>query len=876
MCGKVNPPDLDVCQYCGARLKPVLPPSSDDSEPIHPGEAPTPKNTAELERALPSWLRSLRGGKDSIEADSGNAAPSGENLSIETPAPPASESTGELPDWLAGLDKPSTENEEVPDWLAGLRPEKTGESATNQESEVESTPELGNSDWMSRLDAGSQAATSAAPAEEKASFEEPASPLSDDQTPDWLKSFQSTESKSPEPPAPPSGGEKIPDWFSGLPGISAENGPESSPPISGMEEPASAGNLPEWLNQIPEKTAEPESTPPATAAGEPASREKLPDWLNQLQEKNAEAGLTPSISTGGETPSMDNLPDWLNQLQGKTADSEFASTADQNESVPNWLSGVEPEAGAPIPASAGNVPDWLSNLESKPVSESETSANAPGSEPPSGATPPGDTPSWLTQLQADIHAAEEVEKHKDDYEVVSEPASQMKGNEPLPEWLSGIERTAPPTSGPPALIIDKGNPPDVTGESAFSMEAPDWLSKLKPEQGAEKSAPSEGDQPPAADIEAAALPSWVQAMRPVESVVDEAKANTYSEEQVTEQSGPLAGLIGVLPSGPGLGALRKPPAYSVKLQISDTQQRYISNLESLVASETQNRTVKASRLTSNRLWRWLITVLLVLAVGFPFVIPQIRLTPPPTLLSSDKGATSALIEAIPTNAPVLIAFEYDPALSGELEAVAAPFVDQLQAKGARLAMVSTSPTGTALAERFLKNALLVNSHQYKSGEQYANLGYLAGGPTGISLFASAPSVAMPFTANGGPVWLQGVTQLSDFAAVIILTDNADTGRNWIEQSGRYLGKTPMIMVISAQAEPMVRPYFDSGQLKGLVSGIVDAKTYEQSYNRPGLADHYWDSYSIGTLAAELIIAIGAIWSAFSAWRARRSGSREEV
>ena len=53
MCGKVNPPDLDVCQYCGARLKPVVPPSSDDAQPIHPGEAPTPKNTAELERALP-------------------------------------------------------------------------------------------------------------------------------------------------------------------------------------------------------------------------------------------------------------------------------------------------------------------------------------------------------------------------------------------------------------------------------------------------------------------------------------------------------------------------------------------------------------------------------------------------------------------------------------------------------------------------------------------------------------------------------------------------------------------------------------------------------------------------------------------------------
>jgi hypothetical protein len=338
-------------------------------------------------------------------------------------------------------------------------------------------------------------------------------------------------------------------------------------------------------------------------------------------------------------------------------------------------------------------------------------------------------------------------------------------------------------------------------------------------------------------------------------------------------------LIGVLPTGPGLGSFRKPPAYSVKLQISDTQQRYISNFESLVASETKTRLVKSTRLVSNRLWRWAIALLLILAVAFPFLSTQTRLTPPTTLNTSDKYATSNLIDALPANAPVLMAFDYEPSLSGELEAVAAPLVDQLQAKGARLALISTSATGPALAEHFFNSASLVNSHQYKSGEQYINFGYLAGGPTGIAYFAASPSTAMPATVDGGSAWtttaLQGVLQLKDFLAVIILTDNADTGRNWIEQSGRYLGQTPMIMIVSTQAEPMIRPYFDSGQLKGLVSGLVDAKTYEQKYNRPGLAGHYWDSFSLATLVAELLIAFGAIWSAFGAWRAHSKGIREE-
>ena len=159
-------------------------------------------------------------------------------------------------------------------------------------------------------------------------------------------------------------------------------------------------------------------------------------------------------------------------------------------------------------------------------------------------------------------------------------------------------------------------------------------------------------------------------------------------------------------------------------------------------------------------------------------------------------------------------------------------MDQLLSKGTPLALISTSPTGPALAEHFLQTTSLVDVHQYQSGQQYVNLGYLAGGSSGMLYLTGSLTAAMPVDVNGKPAWnsgpLQGIQGLSNFAAVIILTDNADTGRNWIEQVGPHLGKTPMLMVISTQAEPMIRPYFDSGQIKGLVSGLPDAKIYEQS------------------------------------------------
>ncbi len=258
MCGKSNPSDLDECQFCGARLKPLLS-SSDNSHsikageqptpkgtaefekvkpggqgPIHPGEAPTKKNTAELERALPSWLRSLRGDQDEAEAGSGETPPSEEG-STPTPSPAStSENSGGMSDWLAGLDKVSTGDEEaVPDWLAGLRDEKAEEAGGGQGFETEAASDLGNADWMARLDGNSPFTPSEPGAAEPLPSEPVANTSPDDETPAWLKSLHAFDSLSSEPAAPPAREEKFPDWFSGLPGISAEEGTTAGPDLQG-------------------------------------------------------------------------------------------------------------------------------------------------------------------------------------------------------------------------------------------------------------------------------------------------------------------------------------------------------------------------------------------------------------------------------------------------------------------------------------------------------------------------------------------------------------------------------------------------------------------------------------------------------------------
>jgi hypothetical protein len=233
--------------------------------------------------------------------------------------------------------------------------------------------------------------------------------------------------------------------------------------------------------------------------------------------------------------------------------------------------------------------------------------------------------------------------------------------------------------------------------------------------------------------------------------------------------------------------------------------------------------------------------------------------------------TFNLIGNLPAGSPVLVVIDYQPALAGELEAASSPLFNQLLFRGARVTFISTSITGPALAENFIQTL----RPEYASNQEYVNLGYLPGGAAGVVYFAADPVSAIPSGPLASP-WeqapLQGIDGLDDFAAVIVMTDDTDTGRIWIEQlryPGAPLADLPMVMVVSAQAEPMIWPYYDSGQVDGLVAGLAGGRYYMQ-LTQTGFPPRYWSAFSAGIILAILAILIGGLWSVLDAWRARKT------
>jgi hypothetical protein len=407
------------------------------------------------------------------------------------------------------------------------------------------------------------------------------------------------------------------------------------------------------------------------------------------------------------------------------------------------------------------------------------------------------------------------------------------------------------------------------------MDMPEWLSETETQEAeGEAPAPEAPIEDAADDLRPAELPSWVQAMRPVEAVISETEETPA--DQPVEDEGPLAGLRGVLPAAPSIGPTSKPEAYSIKLQASEDQQTSAAMLEQMLEAELHPKPIATQPVAlPQRLLRWTIAIVLFLVVG-GVVFARMQINPIP---SGVPPATKAFLEdfvqgSLPANAPVLMIFDYDAALAGELEASAAPLIDyMIIQKGPRLSLISSNPIGPGLAEQFMSLENTQASSYYQSGQQFINLGYLPGGPAGVLAFAEDPVETKPFSIDGENAWetpvLQGVSRLSDFATIILLTDNLETARIWIEQTEATRGDTHFLVVSSAQSGPMLLPYHQSGQVDVMLTGLDGGAPIEQfNGGRPGTARRYWDAYGMGLLAALVMISFGSLWSLLAVWRER--------
>jgi hypothetical protein len=723
--------------------------------------------------------------------------------------------------------------------------------------------------------------------------------LKEEEQPDWLSRIRERSKQEQENDT------DLPDWLRDettpvnpkagqgeQPQSEPENAPaQSEPGISsaaagptGPQGGSGDAEVPEWLQKLrsqPEEEANPlEDQGTLPPAGEMTD---LPDWLKELTTppavpsepgvSNKEKVETVSEPPAGE-PSAPPQPPQDQPVPEKSSSWEswpLAIDANLEEITPSASQNIQPAAEEISPAPV-ETPQWLSGISTGEPTPPAPASGQPPSENESSA------PDWLASLESDLSAG----KPKEDRPAPFDP-------ETTPDWLARLqaEENAPtsPAAGTPSLVFTEDASLQASHEETrpFSLEdLPDWLARMSPpEEGivgetSEAQPAREKEKEEEITLAPAELPSWVQAMRPIETAMPEPPAPPEEDERV-EKTGPLAGLRGILPVEPLVSEVRKPPAYPVNLQVSEKQRINAALFESILSSEIQPQAAPRDRsFPSQRVLRILIAVVLIVAVWLPIWQGSQEMSLP-GYLPAEISAIQSTINNLAPGSTVLLAVDYEPALAGEVGAVASSVVAHLMSKSADIILISTNPMGPVLAEQLLNNAQK-SQPGYDISANTLNLGYLAGGPSGLFNFAIQPQLTTPLTVDGKNAWEQPLLKdksLSNFAGVFVVTESADTARTWVEQVKPVLGSVPLFMITSAQVAPLIRPYYDANQVQGFVSGLTGGAIYEQSSAVPGVSRNYWDSYQAGILIAVALVSIGGLIAVGNVLFTRRKPREEE-
>jgi hypothetical protein len=616
-------------------------------------------------------------------------------------------------------------------------------------------------------------------------------------------------SEEPEPESAPIKGLSLPT----IPLEEQEQQPETQAETGEVEQVETE----DWLTQLRASTTmEAEESEESETTLEPSEAVELPEWLQELGPLETETRVTPTEAAPEEaaaeeapTPAPAETPDWLRDM------------GPLEEAAPPEAALEEAAAEeAPTPALT-EVPDWL---QEEPPSE----------EVPPEAVPPS-APPFVSLSPADVAET--------------------------PEWL---EETAPSEEAPsPPLQVE----PSIEEEAA---EIPDWLTELETEPAQpsaaktpafEETAPSPPSKVGAVDSEGLAraeIPGWLEALRPSDE-----KAEAATKEGPVETEGLLEGLHGLLAptSAIEVPAVRDSGLPTQTDEVSLARAQLLQSLLAQPEERPKPKIRKKGISTGERVQRWLVAIVLLIAVGgimvAPLFIPSENipaLTKPAAFL--ETGGRIELqrmikmynaVESLRSGDMVLAAFEYGPSEADELNVVAEPILQHMLAQGVQISVVSTRPEGSAVATELLSD-IIASSQEYTE-TQYTLAGYRPGDATGVSQLLSSsdtpPTIVLVLTAQPGPL------------------------RWWVEQARAQNilphPAPPIVAGISAALEPAASPYLDigAGQMEGAISGLSGAAAYELHGGSVGKATQRLNPMAAGHTVIAGSIILGALFYALS-------------
>ncbi len=606
------------------------------------------------------------------------------------------------------------------------------------------------------------------------------------------------------------------DWISRFSQIENSSSEEPQKVI-----PKNRGSIPAWIQQ---QAAD--RTPGTT---EDSPENPVAEWIEKYGTRDE-----PAPESGDES----KIPDWIQPLDDEdTGDLENG----EEEGFPAWLADKDSLPPASMETGGQSQPDWIDEINQQTVDEDQPA-------------PEEILPDWITEDSSE-DSSEQVSTVLAKKDIEESEVKKTQSKAPLKTTM-GLDENV----GKKAGKIESDRSEGIAKPPFQLDQVPSWLennedlintSFFEDKETKEAFVPDSTNQ-----IEPGELPAWLKAMRPLEAIIP--AISRLTENKHIERSGPLAGLKGVLSSQDSNQTYSPPPMYTSTLNITEKEMNQAAILDQLFTEDVDIQTKHNPIVDIGAfIIRLIIPILLVGLLVFSS-LTQTGLIERPILFPSETVRFASIINGLILNseaAPqILVVMESEGASQAELEILTRSVFERLMLKDSALSIISSTPNGTLLGENLIQTAA-VKHPGYDLDKRVTNLGYLPGGSSGIQGFLLDNSETIyPSAIDEVP------DSFSNFSAVLMITDNAESAKLWIEQITLHRPQTVMLVAAAAQSVPMLMPYLESNQIDGMEAGLYGAASYAQLIqNEDSSLWSFWNMQKTGVSVFILLIIAGGLW-----------------
>ncbi|MFQ5453762.1 MAG: hypothetical protein ACE5D6_06210 [Candidatus Zixiibacteriota bacterium] len=242
--------------------------------------------------------------------------------------------------------------------------------------------------------------------------------------------------------------------------------------------------------------------------------------------------------------------------------------------------------------------------------------------------------------------------------------------------------------------------------------------------------------------------------------------------------------------------------------------------------------------------RWVFLFLIIVCVT-TYIIPfQI-----PILVEKEVKVIYEFIDSLPPGDIVMIAIDYDPNALAELHPMTYAIVEQCWRKDLKVIITSLSQNGPGMADQAIRdisdslkldkeyNGKLYMGREIQNGVDYTFLGYKP--YYALVILGMGQDFRLPFPNDyyGTPLdsipMMKGVMNYDQVACVVDISGGSITDA-WISYGqGRF--NFPLALGLTGVMTAQYYPYLGSGQVFGIMGGLLGAAQYEELADNPGRA-----------------------------------------